>query len=263
MKMPELETIEFESDKGVAVIRLARPNSGNAINLALAQDLATAARTCAEDSAIKGVLLTGSGAMFCVGGDLKAFSASGEDVSNLVRQVAEKLHDAIWYFRQMGAPIVIAVNGTAAGAGFSLTMAGDIVLAARSAKFTMAYTAAGLTPDGGASFFLPRLVGLRRAQELIHTNRILDASQAKDWGLVTDIVDDHQLEATALATVRRLACGSGFAHSAAKALLNRSVASSLETQLALEEEKVALAAGSPDGREGISAFLEKRRPSFG
>ncbi|WP_396272157.1 enoyl-CoA hydratase/isomerase family protein [Hyphomonas sp.] len=260
--MLEFNALEFSREQAIAIIRLARPAAGNALDLDLARELARAARECSEDDSVKAVLLTGQGRMFCVGGDLKAFSASGDRVPDVVQAVAEHLHAAIQSFRKMPAPMVVAVNGTAAGAGFSLTMCGDIVLAARSSKFTMAYTAAGLTPDGGASYFLPRLVGVRRAQELIYLNRVLSADEAKSWGLVTEVVEDEQLGAAAMATARRLADGSRSAQAGAKRLLSETDSRDLAAHMALEAAEVERAAGTPDGREGIEAFLNKRPARF-
>jgi 2-(1,2-epoxy-1,2-dihydrophenyl)acetyl-CoA isomerase len=165
-------------------------------------------------------------------------------------------------FSRMRAPLVVAVNGTAAGAGMSLAVSGDLVLAADVAKFTMAYTAAGLSPDGSSSYFLPRLIGLRRTQELMLTNRRLSAQEAFEWGLVNRVVaaDDLQQQARALAA--QLAQGPTRAFGTVKRLLNESFTGTLETQMELEARGIAAMAGTPDGREGIQAFLEKRKPSF-
>lgn len=163
----------------------------------------------------------------------------------------------------MDAVLVTAVNGAAAGAGFSLAVAGDLVLAAESASFTMAYTKVGLSPDGSASYHLPRLVGLRRAQELMLTNRTLSAAQALDWGLVTDVVADTELGDRATALAEQLAGGSAPSHGAVKALLLASSKNGLEEQMELEGRTIARRADSADGREGVDAFLAKRRPEFG
>jgi 2-(1,2-epoxy-1,2-dihydrophenyl)acetyl-CoA isomerase len=163
----------------------------------------------------------------------------------------------------MRAPLVVAVNGAAAGAGMSLAVAGDLVLAAASAKFSMAYTAAGLSPDGSSTFFLPRLVGLRRTQELMFTNRRLDADEACAWGLVTRVVPDDALQREARALARQLAEGPTAAYGTVKSLLTSAFDESLETQMEHEARGIAAMAATPDGREGIRAFLEKRAPRFG
>jgi 2-(1,2-epoxy-1,2-dihydrophenyl)acetyl-CoA isomerase len=158
--------------------------------------------------------------------------------------------------------VVAAVQGSAAGAGMGFVGASDLVVAGESAKFVMAYTGVGLTPDGSSSWFLPRMVGLRRALELTFTNRVLSAAEALDWGLITQVVPDDQLldEAGALAT--RLAAGPAQALAAAKRLLHTSLEETLETHLAREAEAISHASGTPEGVEGVAAFVEKRAPVF-
>lgn len=165
-------------------------------------------------------------------------------------------------FARMTLVAVIAVNGLAAGAGFSLSLTGDYVLAAESAKFTMAYTAAGLTPDGSSTWFVPRLIGLRKAQELMLTNRTLTAREACEWGLVTKTVADDTLQNEALAIARQLASGPLQAQSVVKKRLLSTLGHGLEEQMELEGREIARAVASPDGTEGIQAFMEKQRPSF-
>ncbi|WP_334185522.1 enoyl-CoA hydratase/isomerase family protein [Novosphingobium sp.] len=260
--MNGFEAIEFERDGPIARITLNRPDAGNAITFELARELAHAARLC-DMPEIRVVLLTGKGRLFCAGGDLRVMAASGDDASAMVKEVADALHDAIATFARMDAPLVIAVNGPAAGAGFSLALVGDHVLAARSASFATAYVAAGLCPDGSATYYLPRLVGLRRAQELLHTNRRLSAQEAADWGIVTQIVTDETLAGEAEALCQHLATGARGSHAAIKSLLLASPGNGLETQMELEARGIAAAVRSDDGREGIAAFLEKRAPVFG
>jgi 2-(1,2-epoxy-1,2-dihydrophenyl)acetyl-CoA isomerase len=162
----------------------------------------------------------------------------------------------------MNKPLIVAVNGMAAGAGFSMAVCGDLVLAAESAKFTMAYTAAGLSPDGSASYFLPRLIGMRKTQELMLTNRRLKAEEALEWGLVTQVVADEELAETAMKLAQQLAEGPTLAYGQVKQLLNSSFNNSLETQMELEGRGISAMAASTDGREGIQAFLEKRAPIY-
>ncbi|MDX1605775.1 MAG: enoyl-CoA hydratase-related protein [Candidatus Competibacterales bacterium] len=256
------QTLLFEIEEGVARITLDRPEAANAVNLTVARELLDAALRCQREPAVRAVLLTGQGRLFCAGGDLRDFAAAGDGVGALLEEITTYLHAAVARFVRLDAPLVVAVNGTAGGGGMSLVMAADLVLAAESARFTMAYTAAGLTPDAGTSFFLPRLVGWRRAQELIFTNRRLSAAEALDWGLVTRVVPDEQLADEALAQARCLAAGPSAAYGAAKRLLARSAGNSLEAQLELEARAIATAAASADGREGVRAFLDKRSPRF-
>lgn len=256
------ETLLFTLEDGVAEITLNRPDAGNALDLKLVTELADAALRCDHDGSVRAVLLTGAGKAFSVGGDLKAFASFGDEAGRRLKEIADAVHKAISVFSRMAAPVIVAVNGTAAGAGFSLAIAGDYAIAAESARFTMAYTAAGLSPDGGATYMLPRLIGLRRTQELILTNRVLTAAEALDWGLLTRVVPAAELMDEAHAVARRIAAGPAGAHRAVKDLLRASLANGLEEQMELEGRSISRAAMSPDGIEGITAFLEKRRPDF-
>jgi len=255
------EPVTLEVADGVATLLLNRPQVGNALDMELTRALHAAAVRCDSDPAIRAVLLTGAGRFFCVGGDLKYFAGLGEGVGAVMREMAGVLHAAVARLTRMRPPMVIAVNGAAGGAGISLSLLGDIALAARSATFTVAYTAAGLTPDGGSTFLLPRIVGLRRAQELIFENRRLTAAEAVDWGMMTRAVDDASLLDEARAVARRLAQGPTGAYGGAKRLLAESMGA-FETQMERETEMIAARGMSADGREGVRAFLEKRPPKF-
>jgi 2-(1,2-epoxy-1,2-dihydrophenyl)acetyl-CoA isomerase len=257
------ETLLFDHADGIATITLNRPDVANALNMTMARELMDAALRCDDAGKTRAVLLTGTGAMFCAGGDLKYFQSVGaERINATLKEVATYLHVAISHFQRMRAPLVIAVNGTAAGAGMSLAISGDLVLAAEAAKFTMAYTAAGLSPDGSSSYFLPRLVGLRRAQELMITNRRLSAAEALDWGIVTQVVSDDELADAARSLTARLAAGPTGAYGMVKSLLIDTYDNSLESQMELEGRGIADMAAGADGSEGIQAFIEKRKPVF-
>ncbi|RWA19608.1 enoyl-CoA hydratase/isomerase family protein [Mycolicibacterium brumae] len=240
----------------VTRITLNRPRAANGLNAELGAALVEAAQRCASADV---VLLTGAGRFFCAGGDLKEISAA-PDPGGYVHRLAEDLHRALAIFAEMDAVLITVVNGVAAGAGFSLAVSGDLVLAAESASFTMAYTRAGLSPDGGASYLLPRLVGLRRTQELMLTNRTLTAAEAADWGLVTEVCDDPGARAEELAA--QLAAGSRTAQASVKRLLAQAYANDYRRQLADEAAQIAANANRPDGREGMDAFLNKREPRF-
>jgi 2-(1,2-epoxy-1,2-dihydrophenyl)acetyl-CoA isomerase len=207
------------------------------------------------------VLLTGAGKMFCGGGDVKGF-ADRDDLPTYLRETLGPLHVAITNLVRGDAPVVAAVQGSAAGAGMGLVGASDLVVAAESAKFVMAYTGVGLTPDGSSSWFLPRMVGLRRALDLTFTNRVLTAAEALEWGLISQVVPDVQLLDDAGALAARLATGPPRALAAAKRLLHTSLEETLETHLAREAEAISAASGTPEGVEGIAAFVEKRKPVF-
>jgi len=256
------ETLRFDVADNVAHIAIDRPDAANTLNGALAHDLMMAALRCDEDPEIRAAILTGTGKMFCAGGDLKTFATFGAQTGAKLKEITTYLHAATSRFMRMDAPLIVAVNGIAAGAGMSLAAAGDMAIAGRAAKFTMAYTAAGLSPDGSSTWFLPRLIGLRRTQELMLTNRMLDADEALEWGLINQVVDDDALADTAMALARRLASGPTLAYGAVKTLLVDSFTNSLETQMELEARMIARTAQSDDGREGIAAFIAKRTPTF-
>jgi 2-(1,2-epoxy-1,2-dihydrophenyl)acetyl-CoA isomerase len=256
------ENIDFEVQNGLARLTLNRPEASNAINLGLVRELLAAATICAEDSGIRAVLLTGSGKRFCVGGDLKSFAAAGDGVAALIREIADTLHEALSKLARMKAPLVVAVNGAAAGAGMSMVCMTDIALAADSATFTMAYTAVGLTPDGSSTYFLPKMIGMRRTKELMLTNRRLSAAEALEWGIVQRVVPDDQLVVETEKLARSLASGPTNAFGAVKKLLLASELSDLESQLNAETREIVAVTDTSDAREGFSAFFEKRSPAF-
>ena len=258
----EYRTLGYELQDHVARITLNRPDAGNALEGEMGRELMHAAIRSSEDRAVRAVLLSGAGRMFCVGGDLKSFAAQGERLSAHLKELAGMLHMAISRFVRMDAPWVVAVNGAAGGGGMSFVLAADLVLAAESAKFTMAYTRAGLSPDGGSTFFLPRIVGVRRALELALTNRVLTAREAQEWGLVTRVVPNAALAVEAQTLAAQLAAGATGAFGAAKRLLHHSSSESLETQMELEAQAIAEQARGAHAREGIAAFIAKRPPNF-
>ena len=259
--MTDYETILLEQSGPIARITLNRADAANAMNDTMTRELADAARRC-DHGATKVVVLTGAGRFFSAGGDLRAIASSSSTAGHYVKTIADDLHRAISTFARMDAVLITAVNGVAAGAGFSLAVTGDLVLAAESATFTMAYTAAGLSPDGSSSYYLPRLIGVRRTQELMLTNRRLSAGEALQWGLLTEVVDDAELAARVDAVAQQIASGARQSASAVKKLVLMSFTSGLEEQMEWEGRLIAGCADSADGNEGIDAFLQKRRPEF-
>jgi len=256
------EPLLITIDRGIAWLILNRPEAGNSIDLPMAQALLKASILCQTDAEIRCVVLTGAGRLFCAGGDVGLMEAAGDQVSSLLSELAGTLHMALARFARMPKPLLVLVNGPAAGAGLSLAISGDIVLAARSAHFTAAYGAIGLTPDGGMSWMLPRLVGLRKAQEIILTNPRVRAQEAEAIGLVSRLVDDEQLLDEGRAIAEKL-CGSAVAAiGAARALLQDSYSSGYETQLEREARAISVAGASTECREGLAAFLDKRTPKF-
>lgn len=258
----KLETLDFSISNNIATITLNRPENANALNPIMAKELSNMAIECDENKDIRAVIIEGSGKMFCAGGDLKAFSDAGDSASALIKQMAGDLHIAISRFSRMDAPTIAAINGTAAGAGFSIAISADVVISTKSAKFVMAYTNAGLSPDGSSTYFLPRRIGDRRARELMLTNRVLSAEEALDWGLINKIVDQKNLSTTTRELAEEFASGPTLAYGKVKNLLNASFDNGLETQMELETRGISDMARSSDGREGIQAFLNKRKPNF-
>src|ERR1700758_5126690 len=197
--------VEVETRGAVALVTLNRPQNGNTLNLQMAMDLLAAAMTCARNPAVRAVVLSGSGAHFSFGGDLRGMAGRERSGAAYVRELTPYLHAAISQFVRMDAPVIAAVNGTAAGAGVGLVAMADLALCARSARFNLAYTSVGLTPDAGTTFLLPRMVGAKRAMELLLLNRALSAEEALAWGLVNEVVADERLLEHAVEVAERLA----------------------------------------------------------
>jgi 2-(1,2-epoxy-1,2-dihydrophenyl)acetyl-CoA isomerase len=258
----DFETLILDVQGGVATITLNRPEAANAMNPRMAAELSDAAILCDDDPDVRAVVITGTGRMFCAGGDLGSFAEAGTGAKSLIKKMAGDLHMGLSRFARGSAPVIAAVNGTAAGAGMSLVMACDLAIAADSAVFTMAYTRAGLVPDGSSTFYMPRKIGDRRTRELMLTNRVLKADEALDWGIVNQVVAADELVEAASGLARELAGGPTLAFGAVKTLLNGTFDQTLESQMELEARAIADLSISADGQEGIRAFLEKRPPEF-
>jgi 2-(1,2-epoxy-1,2-dihydrophenyl)acetyl-CoA isomerase len=256
------ETLKFSVAGPVATITLDRPDAANSLNLQMGNDLLAAANRCASDPEIRAVILTAEGRMFCGGGDVGGF-ARAENPGELLRGITTGLHAAIARFQRMDAPLIIAVNGVAAGAGMSIALSGDFVLAAESAKFTMAYTGIGLSPDGSSTWFLPRLAGPMKAKMLMMRNPLLTAADALELGLISEVVADDQLMAETIKLATELAAGPTRAYGEVKRLVAASLNSSLDAQMERETRSIAeLANTTEDARAGIAAFVAKEKPVF-
>ena len=256
------ETITVESAGGVSTITLSRPDAFNALSLQLARELLGAVLAADEDPAVRCVVLTGAGRAFCGGGDVRDFTKAGVGIGVLLKELTTYIHAAVSRLVRMPKPVITAINGVAAGGGLPLALAGDLVIAAESARFTSAYSRIGATPDGSSTYWLPRLCGLRRALELYMTNRVLTAHEAVEWGLATRVVPDAQLAAAVGQLAGELAQGPTLALGRAKVLLHGSTSESLETQMELESQAIARSGHTADFAEGIRAFVEKRAPRF-
>lgn len=253
--------LEFKD--GVATLRLNRPDQGNAINEEIAEDLAEAVSTIAETSGVRAIMICGNGPNFSMGGDVSLFAGTApEQLPHKLRRMIDPYHLAIVRLTSMDAPVVAAVRGAAAGGSLGLLYAADIVVAAADARFVLGYTGLGLTSDGGNTWFLPRLVGLRRAQELFLLNNRLTAEDALEYGLVSRIVPDDAVEAEAAGIAAKLAAGPTRAYGGIRRMLRQSFETSLAEQLLAENDSIVVAFGTDDAREGIAAFVGKRRPQF-
>jgi 2-(1,2-epoxy-1,2-dihydrophenyl)acetyl-CoA isomerase len=255
-----VKRLEVTVDAGIGRIRLMRPEAANTIDLEFGKDLETAAGIVRDGNA-RVVILSAEGKLFCGGGDLKDFSGK-PDLGAYLDEVTVHLHAGIAALVELDAPVVASVQGPAAGAGLGLVCASDIVIAAESATFMMAYTKVGLSPDGSTSYFLPRIVGLRRALEMTITNRVLTASEALEWGLVTKVVPVADVAEEAESIAAAIAAGPTAAYGRACALLRSSLDNDLRAQLAAETANLVASASSPDAKAGIAAFLERRPPTF-
>ena len=258
----EYSAIKLEIQDNIATITLNRPAEANALDLAMATELHDAAIRCHHDDAVRAVIVTATGKMFCAGGDLKAMETAGDGKGELLTRMATNLHGAVIRFAHMDAPVIIALNGTAAGGGFSLALSGDYVIASEKAKFVSAYTASGLTPDGSSTYFLAKHVGLLRAKELLLTNRVLTAAEAMQWGLVNRVVEPDALMSEAHSLAKTFATGPTKAYGGLKKLLTTAYDAALESQLEKETRGISGMMETYDGPHGIHSFLNKAKPEF-
>jgi 2-(1,2-epoxy-1,2-dihydrophenyl)acetyl-CoA isomerase len=256
------ENLTYAVRNNVAAITLNRPSAYNALNLSLMRELALAAIEADEDRNVRCILLTGAGKAFCGGGDVKTFADAGERAPIALKELTTHFHAAISRLCRAPKPVVTAVNGVAAGGGMSLALVGDLVLAAESARFTMAYSNIAAAPDGSSTYFLPRLIGTRRAFELYYTNRSLSAREAMEWGLVNRVHPDAELAGAATALAAELAQGPTYAYGRARELLHHSSSESLETQMELEARAISACGGSKDFQRAVVAFTKKEKPTF-
>ena len=243
-------------------IALNRPEAYNALNLDLMKMLGGILSSAAADEAIKGIFITGKGKAFCSGGDLKWIDQQTEDAGSVLYKLAPEFHLSITEIHRMEKPVVAAINGIAAGGGFSLALACDFRVMAQSATLRQAYSSSGLSIDGGGSFALPRLVGLARAMEIMAFDNPISSAQALEWGLVTKVVPKGEVVPEVLAMLHTLTQGALHSFAWSKKLMTDSFNNTLETQLELERQGISDCAAHPNGQEGIRAFVEKRKPSF-
>tara|TARA_B100000575_G_scaffold286132_1_gene282409 strand:+ start:4879 stop:5661 length:783 start_codon:yes stop_codon:yes gene_type:complete len=258
-----MSPLKTEIQGKVATLTLNRPEQMNTIDLGMAKALYEASLSFTKHSTVRALIITGAGEKaFCAGGDLAAFNQHGEAIGEHLHEVTHYLHGAISRFARMTLPVIAAVNGVTAGGGLAFLGFPQLVLAADSARFVSAYTKAGLSPDGSSTWYLPRLIGVRRAQEFVFMNRMLKAEEAVEWGLVNKTVKASDLMDEAGSAAEMLAAGPRAAYGRIKELFNSSLTTPLETQMENEARYLALSAQSPDGQAGIKAFLTKTVPHF-
>jgi 2-(1,2-epoxy-1,2-dihydrophenyl)acetyl-CoA isomerase len=256
--MPDYSAIIYEVRDGVAHLTLNRPEAANSLNDRLSAEMVDAIIRSEESDAVGAMVVTGSGRFFCAGADLKGFYASASELKSRI----SLFHVALSRIARAPFPVIAAVNGTAAGGGMGLACACDLMLAAESARFVMAYTRIGLSPDGTTTYFLPRRIGVGRALELAYTNRTLSAREALEWGIANRVVADAELGAEAHTLAAELAKGPTRAYAAAKRLMYSGTTESLETQIENELRSVYEMASTQDAHEAVKAFIEKRKPEF-
>jgi len=247
------ETIECTREDGVGWIVLDRPDAHNAVNERMSEELPGAAQRLVSDDAVRCIALTANGPTFNTGADLTALSGDGSDESR-IRSLANGLHEFVSQLVRAPKPVVAGVNGVAAGGGLGPAICADVVLAGESARFEFAYPRIGLCGDGGSTYLLPRLVGLRKAQEIAFRDEPIDATEAEEIGLVTETVDDDALDDRLSEEAARLASGATEGYAATKRLLAKSAETPLDAQLADEAAEIARLTNTEDFARGHAAF---------
>jgi 2-(1,2-epoxy-1,2-dihydrophenyl)acetyl-CoA isomerase len=264
----EFETLKFERRERIACVTLNRPDRLNAMSTPMIEDLRSVADFIESTAEIRAVMLTGAGRAFCAGADLSADNIEGDGKArsrgeHIRAQMQQHFNPMVEKWYHLRVPVVVAVNGVAAGAGVSLALLGDIVLAAKSASFLQLFAPKlGLMPDLGSTFYLPRLVGTARAKGLALLGDALSAAEAADWGLIWACVEDAELLPRADALAQRLAIGPTLAYQRIKAMFNVEPPRTLKEQLALEADFQAVLGDTQDFAEGVAAFRAKRTPNF-
>ena len=257
------ELIQIKQIDAIAEVSLNRPEAYNAFNYDMVSQLASRLITLAGDTDVSGIVITGNGKAFCAGGDLKWALGYSARPGAAFHSLASQFHLAVLEIRRMKKPVVAAINGVAAGGGFSLALACDFRVMEKSAILKQAYTSNGLCIDGGGTFTLPRLVGYARALEIAAFDEPIAADKALTWGLATKVVEDGQALVEATEMVRFLGHRALNSYGLSKQLITDAFNTSFERQLELEREALVACADHSDGREGLAAFAEKRRPKYG
>jgi 2-(1,2-epoxy-1,2-dihydrophenyl)acetyl-CoA isomerase len=255
-------TITVAHDQGLATLTLNAPDKLNAVSRKMIAELKDCWEKLAADASVRAVLLTGAGRGFCAGADLSDPDRDRSESADSGAALDKFFNPVIRLMRSVPKPVVAAVNGPAAGVGMSFALAADIAIAGKSASFLQAFARIGLLPDGGSTWFLPRLVGEQRARALAMLAPKISAEQAKEWGLIWDVVEDGDLMKTAAEVARGLADGPTLSLARIKEAMNRASGNPLSQQLDLERDFQRELGRSEDFKEGVLAFLAKRKPNF-
>ena len=257
-----MKTMDLDVREHVAWLKLSRPEKANTFDFDFVKDLYDAALQCGSSADVRAVVICAEGRFFSAGGDAKLFRELGDRLPRAVLELTGMLHSAVARFAQMDAPVIAAVNGPAAGGGLCLVAMSDLAIAARSAKFVLAFPGIGFSVDTGGTYFLPKVLGPRRALEMMLAGKTLDAEEALAWGLVNRVVDDGALLGEAEALAKKLAAGPSKAFGAIKRLVHSGFVESMETHMENEARTLAGIVTTEDAREGLRAFSEKRPPRF-
>lgn len=257
----QTQTVLWRVEDGVGHIVLNRPDAANALDVAAGRALSDVIWQ-ASRADIGAVLISANGRQFCAGGDIREFVERRDELDRLVQAVLDAVHPAIHALATLSVPVVSAVQGPVGGAGIAVALCADFVLASTAMKLRGGYSAIGLSPDLGASYYLARRAGSVRAKNILMTNRMLSADECLVWGIVDEVHGVDELAPAALALAQRLARGATASLGGIKRLCDSALSHDLQTHLSLEREALLRCAISADGREGITAFVEKRAPDF-
>jgi len=259
----DLRELEFEIKGPVAVITMKNPEKLNAFTIRMGKEFIETLYECEYSESVRCIIVTGRGRAFCAGGDIGEMADHPEGRKGIyLKKITTELHNTIKAIRHIPKPVIGAVNGFASGAGFSVALACDLIVASSKARFNVAHIQVGLHPDGGITYFLPRLIGVHKTRELVFTGSIIDASEAKSLNIVNKVVPQEGLMKEAGSLARRLAAGPAFAIGLAKISIDRGLTENLEGQLENERQAIAQTGMTRDFLEGIEAFLQKRKPAF-
>ncbi len=261
--MSKLDTILLEVDESeyYAIMYLNRPDQLNALNFQLAEDFCSALEEIAKNEKVRCVIITGKGNTFCAGGDLGAFKKT-EEPDNFLFNLATIFHKGIKMLKNINAPSIAAVNGACFGVGLSLACACDVRICSENAKFGVAFTSVGLSPDSSLTFHLPKIVGLPLANEMAILNRMLNAEEAMKFNLVSKVTSEDSLLEEVKGIAKKISHGPTMAYGSTKKLFTASFSNDLESQLSEEIVNIKKNAASEDFQEGVSSFFEKRKPNF-